>query len=100
MACDGGAVITLDLASGRELAQVPIAGPPDAIWHNHLLGRLYVAIEHLGVIEVVNTQSMTVEEQIPTEVGAHTTAYDALRQRLYVFLPSCRVAVYEESEVP
>jgi len=48
----------------------------------------------------VNTHSMTVEEQIPTEVGAHTTAYDALRQRLYVFLPSCRVAVYEESEVP
>jgi hypothetical protein len=23
----------------------------------------------------------------------------ALHQRLYVFLPSCRVAVYEESEV-
>jgi hypothetical protein len=49
---------------------------------------------------VVNTQGMVVEEQIPTEVGAHTTAYDARRQRLYVFLPSCRVAVYEESEVP
>jgi YVTN family beta-propeller protein len=98
--CDGGAVITLDPALGREFAQVPIAGPPDAIWHNHRLGRLYVAIAHLGVIEVVNTQGMMVEEQIPTEVGAHTTAYDALRQRLYVFLPSCRVAVYEESEVP
>jgi len=82
-------------------------GTPDAIWHNHQRGRLYVAIAHLGtldeapgVINVVNTHSMTVEEQIPTEVGAHTTAFDALRQRLYVFLPSCRVAVYEESEVP
>src|SRR5713101_3817140 len=107
VACDGSTVVTLDLASGREQARVSIAGPPDAIWHNHRLGRLYVAIAHLGIIDeapgvinVVNTQSMTVEEQIPTEVGAHTTAYDALRQCLYVFLPSCRVAVYEESEVP
>ena len=76
------------------------------IWHNHRLDRLYVAIKHLGtldeaqgVINVVNTDTMTVEQQITTEPGAHTTAFDALHQRLYVFLPSCRVAVYEESEV-
>ncbi len=100
VACDGGTVVTLDLASGRELAQVPIAGLPDAIWHNRRLDRLYVAIPHRGVIDVVNTESMRVEEEISTEAGAHTTAYDALRQRLYVFLPRCRVAVYEESEVP
>lgn len=100
VACDGGAVVTLDLASGRAPAQVPIAGLPDAIWHNHRLDRLYVAIPDPGVIEVVNTQRMGVEEQIVTEAGTHTTAYDALRQRLYVFLPSCRVAVYEESEAP
>jgi len=103
VACDGGTVVSLDLARGREQARVPIAGPPDAIWHNHRLGRLYVAIAHLdqalGVINVVNTQSMTVEERITTEAGAHTTAYDARRQRLYAFLPSCRVAVYEEREV-
>src|SRR6266849_3356605 len=106
VACDGSTVVTLDLATGREQARVPIAGPPDAIWHNHQLGRLYVAIAHLGlldeapcVIDVVDTETMTVEEQITTEAGAHTTAYDARRQRLYVFLPSCRVAVYEEHEV-
>ncbi len=99
VACDGGSVVMLDTATGSELAKVPIAGAPDAIWHNHQLGRLYLAIEDPGVIEVVNTETMTVEQQISTEVGAHTTAYDALQQRLYVFLPSCRVAVYEESEV-
>jgi YVTN family beta-propeller protein len=106
VACDGSTVVTLDPASGREQARVRIAGSPDAIWHNHQLGRLYVAIAHLGildeapgVIDVVNTETMTVEEQITTEAGAHTTAYDARRQRLYVFLPSCRVAVYEECEV-
>jgi DNA-binding beta-propeller fold protein YncE len=106
VACDGSTVVTLDLATGREQARVPIAGSPDAIWHNHQRDRLYVAIAHLGildgalgVINIVNTQSMTVEEQITTEAGAHTTAYDARRQRLYVFLPSCRVAVHEEREV-
>jgi len=99
IACDGGTVVLLDTSKGLELAQVSIAGAPDAIWHNHRTGRLYVAIEDPGVIDIVNTATMKVEEQITTEAGAHTTAYDARRQRLYVFLPSCRVAVYEEREV-
>ncbi len=62
------------------------------------MSHLYVAIEDPGVIDVVNTETMTVEEQIQTEVGTHTTAFDAKRERLYVFLLSCRVAVYEERE--
>ncbi len=99
VACDGGTVVALDTSTCLELAQVPIAGAPDAIWHNHRTARLYVAIGDPGMIDVVNTETMTVEEQIATQAGAHTTAYDAWRQRLYVFLPSCRVAVYEESEV-
>jgi len=99
IACDGGSVVTLDASTGRELAQTPITGAPDAIWHNHQAARLYVAIEEPGVIDVLNTRTMAVDEQIFTEVGAHTTAYDAMRQRLYVFLPSCRVAVYEERAV-
>jgi DNA-binding beta-propeller fold protein YncE len=98
VACDGSSVVTLDTSTGSELAQVSIAGMPDAIWHNHRLSRLYVAIQDPGVIDVVNTETMTVEEQIQTEAGAHTTAFDSRRQRLYVFLPSCRVAVYEERE--
>jgi DNA-binding beta-propeller fold protein YncE len=99
VACDGGIVVSLNTSKGLELARVPIAGAPDAIWHNHRRGRLYVAIEAPGMIDVVNTETMAVEEQVPTEAGAHTTAYDSRRQRLYVFLPSCRVAVYEENEV-
>jgi DNA-binding beta-propeller fold protein YncE len=98
VACDGGSVVTVDTSTGSELAQVPIAGTPDAIWHNHRLSRLYVAIQDPGVIDVVNTETMTVEEQIQTEGGTHTTAFDVRRQRLYVFLPSCRVALYEECE--
>jgi DNA-binding beta-propeller fold protein YncE len=97
VACDGGAVVALDLASGRENARVPIAGSPNAIWYNARAERLYVAIEEPGVVEVIDTRKMTVEQRIATEPGAHTTAFDAQRQRLYVFLPvTCRAAVYEE----
>lgn len=99
VACDGGGVVALDTSTGSELARVPIAGAPDASWYNARLGRLYVAIKDPGVIDVVNTQAMTVDEQIVTEKGTHTTAYDARLQRLYVFLPSCRAAVYEERAV-
>jgi DNA-binding beta-propeller fold protein YncE len=97
VACDGGKVVTLDLATGQEQASVAIPGVPDAIWYNAPRQRLYVAIGEPGVVASVNTQTMTVEEQVRTEVGAHTTAFDGARQRLYVFLPqTCRAAVYEE----
>jgi DNA-binding beta-propeller fold protein YncE len=99
VACDGGSVVVLDASTGSELARVSIAGAPDASWYNARLGRLYVAIKDPGVIDVINTQAMTFDEQIATEKGAHTTAYDARLQRLYVFLPSCRAAVYEERAV-
>ena len=97
-ACDEGMVVELDLDDGREARQVRIAGAPDAIWYNAQAKRLYVAIEDPGVVDVINTQTMTVEEEIVTEPGAHTTAFDPDRQRLYVFLPtSCRAAIYDES---
>jgi DNA-binding beta-propeller fold protein YncE len=97
VACDGAVVVALDLATGRELGRVPIAGAPDAIWYNSQRERLYVAIEDPGILAVVNTRGMTLDQEVATEAGAHTTAYDDQRQRLYVFLPtSCRVAVYDE----
>jgi DNA-binding beta-propeller fold protein YncE len=97
VACDGGMVVAVDLAMGQEVGHVPIAGAPDAIWYNSRRERLYVAIEDPGVLAVVNTRTMTVDEEIPTEVGAHTSAYDDRRQRVYVFQPStCRAAVYDE----
>src|SRR5258706_8170389 len=99
VACDGGVVVALSLATGRELAHVAITGVPDAIWYNALHERLYVAIGDPGVVAIVNTRTMTVDEEVKTEVGAHTTAYDDARQRLYVFLPtSCRAAVYDEPD--
>ncbi len=59
--------------------------------------RLYVAIGQPGVVQVVNTQTMALAEEVQTEEGAHTLTFDESRQRLYVFLPrSGRAAIYAE----
>jgi DNA-binding beta-propeller fold protein YncE len=96
VACDAGVVVALHLGDGREVGQALIAGAPDAIWYNAARERLYVAIEDPGVIDVINTQTMAMEEEVVTEPGAHTTAFDPIHQRLYVFLPtSCRAAIFD-----
>jgi DNA-binding beta-propeller fold protein YncE len=98
VACDGGAVVVLDLAEGEARESIPITGEPDAIWFNEARERLYVSIGKPGLIEVVDTMALKVVEQVETEAGAHTTAFDPIRQQLYVFLPrSCRTAVYQQS---
>ncbi len=98
VACDGKAVVVLDVETGKEIVEIPIAGEPDAIWHNPQRNRLYCAIGRPGVVEVIDTIEFVVDERIRTEEGAHTTAFDQVRQRLYVFLPgSCRTSVYEEA---
>ena len=98
VACDGGKVLALELKTGREVAAVPISGEPDAIWYNTKRSLLYVAIGRPGVVDVVDTERMAVVQEIATEAGTHTTAFDRTRQRLYAFLPgSCRATMYEES---
>jgi YVTN family beta-propeller protein len=97
VACDAGVVVVLDLATDRELARVPIAGEPDAIWYNAAAQRLYVAVGQPGLLEVIDGRALAVVEQVVTEAGAHTTAFDGQRQRLYAFLPGrCAAAVYDE----
>jgi DNA-binding beta-propeller fold protein YncE len=97
VAADGGEVVRLDLVTDRPNGSTPIAGEPDAIWLNRGRHRLYVAIGKPGVIDVVDTATLSVVEQMRTEEGAHTTAFDPARERLYVFLPhSCRAAIYAE----
>jgi DNA-binding beta-propeller fold protein YncE len=99
VACDAGVVVVLDLTRDQEVASMPIDGEPDAIWFNARRQRLYVAIGQPGVVDVVDCQRMIVAERLTTEEGAHTTAFDAARQLLYVFFPrSCRAAVYQEAD--
>ena len=98
VACDAGRLVVVDLTRDQEVASVPIGVEPDAIWFNARRQRLYVAIGQAGGVDVVDCQRMTIDERMTTEDAAHTTAFDARRQLLYVFLPgSCQVAVYQET---
>jgi DNA-binding beta-propeller fold protein YncE len=98
VACDGGSVAAVDLSSGSQVGAAGIPGVPDATWYNAGRRLLYVAVGDPGLIEVVDTTTMTRAEVLVTEPGAHTTAFDPIRQRLAVFLPgSCRVALYRET---
>ncbi len=95
--CDGGRALALALASGRELGGAQLPGEPDATWFDPARRLLYVAIGTPGLVDVIDAEEMAVVQELPTEAGAHTTAFDRTRGRLYVFLPrSCRAAEYEE----
>jgi DNA-binding beta-propeller fold protein YncE len=97
VACDGGSVFALDLASGRDVGSAPLPGGPDAIWYNPGRHLLYIAIGTPGRVAAIDARTMTAVQDLSTEQGAHTTAFDPERQRLYVFFPrSCRAVEYEE----
>jgi DNA-binding beta-propeller fold protein YncE len=95
VASDEGHLISLDLFTGQERGRATLAGAPDAIWYNSKLRQVYVAISEPGVIDVVDIPTMQVIQTVPTEADAHTTAFDPVRQWLYVFLPAaCRAEVF------
>jgi len=97
VACDGRAVVVLDISTGCEKNVIPIGGGPDVVWLNIDRHRLYCAIGKPGVIEVIDTEKLVVDEKVNTEEGAHTFTFDQKRQRLHAFFPrSCRAAIYEE----
>ncbi len=96
-ACDEGQLVTLEAATGRVLTMVPLSGAPDVIFFNPSRARLYVAVGDPGVIDVIETASMTRIETVATERGAHTLAIDLGRNTVYAFLPqSHRAAVFAD----
>ncbi|HEY2593501.1 MAG TPA: YncE family protein, partial [Chloroflexota bacterium] len=97
VACDAGFVCVVDLTTDCEIGRVQIAGEPDAVWYSPKAHALYVAIGNPGVVEVLDSDALAVAQQVETENGAHTTAFDARRQLLYVFVPvSARAMVFDE----
>ena len=98
IACDGKKIILLDIKNGHELSSVSIKGEPDVIWYNGKRNLLYCAMGKSGIIEVIDTKEFMITDEIKTEDGAHTIAFNQNTQHLYAFLPqSCRAAVYEEA---
>jgi DNA-binding beta-propeller fold protein YncE len=96
-ACDDGQFLCLDAGTGRVVGVVPLSGPPDVIFIDSALARCYVAIGEPGVIDVIDLRKLRQLETVSTEAGAHTTALDAGRHRLYVFLPKThRAAVFDD----
>ncbi len=94
-ACDAGVLIFIDADSARPLGHVALSGVPDVIFLHALTRRLYVAIGNPGVIDVIDIDSMTRTEVVPTEAGAHTLALDRKRNKVYAFLPqSHRATVF------
>ncbi len=96
-AADGGALAVLDRVSGNVIVSLPLPGAPDVLMHDPERRRLYVAIGEPGLVCSVDSDRLEQLETIETEQGAHTTCWDPVGRRLYVFCPgSCGAAVYED----
>ena len=94
-ACDDGQLVAVEAATGRVLGTLPLSGPPDVIFLDRGLGRLYVAVGDPGVVDVIDVRRMLRLETVTTEPGAHTTALDVRTHQLYVFLPRThRAAIF------
>ena len=96
--CDSGSLVVYDLDSLTEKGSVGIPQNSDVLWLNPDLGRLYCAVAKPGLITVVDTGSLRIVEEVRTEEGAGSLAYDPTRGRLYSFHPkACRAVVYVEA---
>ncbi|MFM9888865.1 MAG: YncE family protein, partial [Burkholderiales bacterium] len=94
-ACDAGVLIAIEAQSGQVQGEVALSGAPDVIFLHLPNRRLYVAVGDPGVIDVINIDTMSREEVVRTEAGAHTLALDRKRNKVYAFLPqSHRAAVF------
>jgi len=77
VACDGKAVLVLDVDAGKEIGSVPIAG------NSMQFGMINGESGYIG--------------QLGGLEDAQTTAFDLTTERFNVFFPgSCRASVYEE----
>ena len=97
-ACDAGKLLAFDLATRSIRGEANLSGVPDVIFYNPLLSHLYVAVGDPGVIDVFDTHTLARVENVPTEKGAHTIAFDALSNKVYAFLPQThRAQVFVDS---
>jgi DNA-binding beta-propeller fold protein YncE len=99
-ACDAKTLLVVDARSGAVRSVHAISGVPDVVFFNPTLRHLYVAIGEPGVIDVFDTETMRLLESVPTERGAHTIGFDAVRNTVYAFLPDThRAAFYRDQLV-
>jgi hypothetical protein len=85
-ACDDGALVEIESASGEVTNVWPIAGSPDVTFFNPVTSLVHVAIGEPGLIETIDPRS-GVSAQTMTGAGAHTTVL-VPPDRLYVISPT------------
>jgi len=85
VACDDGALVEVDIQTGKAQRQWPLAGGPDATFFNPESGLVHVAIADPGLIETIDPRSGALD-RIDTAKGAKTTAL-VTPDRLYVLSP-------------
>jgi DNA-binding beta-propeller fold protein YncE len=83
VACDGKALVEVDVANGKSHRQWPLAGGPDATFFNPASGLVHVAIDQPGLVQTIDPRTGQSTE-LATAPGAKTTALVPPDQ-LYVF---------------
>lgn len=91
-ACDKEGLFTVDIESRKVSKMADLAGPPDVIFYNPNLDHLYIAIGDPGIIQVFDTSHMKQTENVKTEEGTHTIAFDQETDKVYAFMPETRRA--------
>jgi DNA-binding beta-propeller fold protein YncE len=85
-ACDDGALVEIDSASGEVTNVWPIAGAPDVTFFSPATGLVHVAIGEPGLVETVDPRTGRAVRTM-TGTGAHTTVL-VPPDRLYVISPA------------
>ncbi len=96
-ACDQGGLYTVDLDSGNVSHASALSGSPDVIFYNSVLHHLYVTIGDPGVIEVFDTNTLSLIQTVKTEPGTHTISFNPDTNKVYAFTPEThRASVYHD----
>ena len=97
-ACDAARLLVLAPPAYEVVADLPLAGSPDVIFLDRVLGQLYVAIGDPGIIEAFEIGRLRAVDTVATELGAHTIGLDPDGHRVYAFLPGThRAAIFAAS---
>lgn len=83
--CDGGKMAVLDTATGKQIASATIGDGPDAAGYDARHQLAFSSNGGSGTLSVVDAaHGFETLQQLPTQKGARTMAYDPEMDRVYV----------------
>ena len=88
-------ILVLDATSGKVLKEAPVPGPVDATVIDDAMRRAYIG-DKSGVVDVIDLDSDTLVDKLPSEKNMHTLAVDTKTHAVYVYRnESNKVDVFE-----